>query len=64
MDLITSMRVFTVIASENSFRAAADMLDMPPSAISKHLAGLETRLGAQLVERTTRRVSVTNFPSR
>ena len=59
MDLITSMRVFTVIASEHSFRAAADMLVMPPSAISKHLAGLESRLGAQLVERTTRRVSLT-----
>ncbi|MDC0394729.1 LysR family transcriptional regulator [Alphaproteobacteria bacterium] len=59
MDLITSMRVFTVIASEYSFRAAADMLAMPPSAISKHLAGLESRLGAQLVERTTRRVSLT-----
>ena len=63
VDLITSMRVFTIIASENSFRAAAELLDMPPSAISKHLAALEARLGAQLIERTTRKVSVTEVGS-
>lgn len=59
MDLLTSMRVFTHIANQQSFRGAADSLNMTPSAISKHLAALETHLGSTLIERTTRRVTVT-----
>lgn len=59
MDLLTSMRVFTYIADQQSFRGAADQLNMTPSAISKHLAALEAHLGSQLIERTTRRVAVT-----
>ena len=59
MDLLTSMRVFTHIANQQSFRGAADSLNMTPSAISKHLAALENHLGSQLIERTTRRVTIT-----
>ncbi|MBL6623208.1 MAG: LysR family transcriptional regulator [Alphaproteobacteria bacterium] len=59
MDMLTSMRVFTHIAGQRSFRGAAETLDMTPSAISKHLAALEEHLGTQLIERTTRRVALT-----
>ena len=57
--MLTSMRVFTHIAGQRSFRGAAETLDMTPSAISKHLAALEERLGTQLIERTTRPVALT-----
>ena len=59
MDLLTSMRVFMHIANQQSFRGAAESLNMTPSAISKHLASLEAHLGSSLIERTTRRVTVT-----
>lgn len=59
MDQITALRVFLCIAEEGSFSAAAQALSLSKSAVSKHIAALEDRLGARLFNRTTRQVSLT-----
>jgi LysR family transcriptional regulator, regulator for bpeEF and oprC len=59
MDQLTAMRVFERVAALGSFARAADTLDMSRAATSSHIAQLERRLGAKLLHRTTRRVSLT-----
>ena len=59
MDQLTSMRVFQAVAANQSFRKAGEHLNMATSVVSKHLAALEDHLGALLIERTTRRVQLT-----
>ena len=59
MDQLTAMRVFNAIVTYDSFRQAADHLDMAPSVVSKHLSSLENHLGALLIERTTRSLKLT-----
>lgn len=58
MDLNT-LREFSAIAAEGSFAAAARRLGMPKSTISKRIQDLEAALGVKLMERTTRRLSLT-----
>ena len=53
------MRVFTRVAERGSFAQAADELDISRAAASGHVAALEKHLGARLLNRTTRRVSLT-----
>ena len=53
------LQVFVRIAETGSFSAAARDLGLSKSAASKKLAALEDRLGARLVNRTTRRLSLT-----
>ena len=50
---------FSVLASAGSLSAAARELGITTPAVSKHLAQMESRLGASLVSRTTRRMSLT-----
>ncbi|MGB3126040.1 MAG: LysR family transcriptional regulator [Pseudomonas sp.] len=52
--------VFVCVAQLGSFTAAADTLNLTASAISKSVARLEKRLGAQLFQRTTRTLSLTD----
>jgi DNA-binding transcriptional LysR family regulator len=59
MDKLTSMAVFAHVVEANSFTAAAAQLGMSRSAVSKAIAGLEDRLGARLLNRTTRRLALT-----
>lgn len=59
MDQILAMRVFTRVADRGSFAQAADELDISRAAASAHVAALEKHLGARLLNRTTRRVSLT-----
>ena len=59
MDQLTSMRVFDAIVTYNSFRTAAEHLNLAPSVVSKHLSALEDHLGAILIERTTRKLKLT-----
>jgi LysR family transcriptional activator of dmlA len=47
------------LASAGSLTAAARELGVSPAAVSKHLAAIEVRLGAALVNRTSRRMSLT-----
>lgn len=54
-----SLEMFDAVAETGSFRAAADRLGVSPSAISKAMAELETRLGARLIARTTRQLALT-----
>ena len=59
MDRLSAMRVFAQVAESGSFAAAADKLDISTSAASRHVADLEAHLKTRLLNRTTRRVSLT-----
>ena len=59
MDTIDGMRTFIAVVSEGSFSSAAKRLDMSPQLASKYVAQLEARLGARLINRSTRRMSIT-----
>ncbi len=59
MDIVDELRAFVATAQTGSFTAAADQLGISNRLTSKYVAGLETRLGARLFQRTTRRVGLT-----
>lgn len=59
MDRWREMESFVAVAESGSFVAAADVLRISKAAISRNVAELEGRLGARLLQRTTRRVSLT-----
>lgn len=59
MDRLTSMAVFVRAADLGSFAAAADALEMSGPMVGKHVRFLEERLGVRLLNRTTRRQSLT-----
>lgn len=59
MDRFEDMRCFVQVADLQSVTRAADSLNLAPSAVSRRLKDLEARLGAQLLSRTTRRMSLT-----
>lgn len=59
MDQLRSMRVFARVADEGSFAAAARALDLAPAVVTRVVADLEDHLGARLMNRTTRRLSLT-----
>ena len=58
MDTLVSMRVFCLVAELKSFAAAAQRLRISPAMASKHVMQLEKRLGTRLLNRTSRRVSL------
>lgn len=60
MDRLTSMAVFVRAVDLGSFAAAADALEMSGPMVGKHVRFLEERLGARLLNRTTRRQSLTD----
>lgn len=59
MDRFDAMRLFIRLVERQSFTAAAADLGIPRSTASEVLRGLEARLGARLLERTTRHVTPT-----
>ena len=59
MDRITSMTIFTTVVASGSFAAAAQRLNKSPASITMHVQDLEHRLGARLLNRTTRKLSLT-----
>lgn len=61
MDRLTSMAVFVKAVDMGSFSAAADALEMSPQLVGKHVQDIEQRLGVRLLNRTTRRQSLTDF---
>jgi DNA-binding transcriptional LysR family regulator len=58
MDHLTAIRTFVEIADQSSLTRAAETLDLSRAMVSRHLEGLERWLGARLLHRTTRRVSL------
>nr|WP_315491813.1 LysR family transcriptional regulator [uncultured Rhodoferax sp.] len=60
MDRLTAMQVFAEVATSGSFTATADKLDMSRAMVTRYVAELEQWLGARLLQRTTRSVTLTD----
>lgn len=59
MNNLTGMMVFAQVVQSGSFSKAADALGMSKSSVSKKVTYLEDRLGVRLLNRTTRKLSLT-----
>lgn len=59
MDRFQEMQVFSAVVEAGSFVGAADALGLSAAAVSRQIAGLESRLGVRLLNRTTRTLSLT-----
>ena len=60
MDRLRAIEVFVTVVDQGSFAAAADVLDLSRNMASRHVADLEAYLGARLLNRTTRSLSLTS----
>ena len=61
MDQLKAMRVFARVNDEGGFAAAARSLDLAPAVVTRLIADLESHLGARLLNRTTRRIALTEI---
>jgi DNA-binding transcriptional LysR family regulator len=61
MDQLRSLRVFVQVIKEGSFAGAARTLDLAPAVVTRAVAELEQHLGARLLNRTTRRLALTEI---
>ncbi len=61
MDRLTSLNVFARVAECGGFSSAARRLNMSVTMVSNHVQALEDRLGVRLLNRTTRKVSLTEI---
>src|SRR5438477_2784947 len=59
MDRLLALTVFAKVVEQGSFARAAGRLEMSGSAVSRHIADLEAHLDTRLLNRTTRRLSLT-----
>lgn len=59
MDTLVSMKVFAAVVESHSFSGAAERLEMSRAMVSKHIAHLEEHLGVRLLQRTTRKLGLT-----
>ncbi len=59
MDTLTNMRIFARVAEEGSFTIAARRMDLTTPAVSRAITALETYLRARLINRSTRRLVLT-----
>jgi DNA-binding transcriptional LysR family regulator len=64
MDRIDAMQAFVAVAELRGFAPAARKLGLSPSAVTRLVAALEERLGARLLQRTTRQVALTDVGAR
>ena len=64
MDRIDAMQAFVAVADLRGFAPAARKLGLSPSAVTRLIAALEDRLGARLLQRTTRSVTLTDVGAR
>lgn len=60
MDRLLSMRVFQHVVDDGGFAAAARVLDLSPAAVTRLFGDLEQHLGARLMQRTTRKLTLTD----
>src|SRR5579862_5396252 len=61
MDRLTSLTVFVQVADSGGFSAAGRHLNMSVTMVSNHVQALEDRLGVRLLNRTTRKISLTDI---
>ena len=59
MDTLLSLRVFAEVAEQKNFSAVAERLNISPAMTSKHVKHVEARVGARLLNRNSRNVSLT-----
>ena len=59
METLGAMKLYYSVVENDSLAGATRTLNVSPSVVSKQLSALEDRLGVRLLNRTTRRVSVT-----
>lgn len=59
MDRFDSMKIFVRVAELNSFTKAAESLGLPKASVSMAIQQLETTMGSRLLQRTTRKVQMT-----
>ena len=64
MDRLRAMQAFIAVVQNKSFAVAAARLSIAPSLVSKHIAAIERHLGVRLLNRTTRRVEITEIGQR
>ena len=64
MDRIDAMQAFVAVADLRGFAPAARKLGLSPSGVTRLIAALEDRLGARLLQRTTRSVTLTDVGAR
>jgi DNA-binding transcriptional LysR family regulator len=64
MDRIDAMQAFVAVADLRGFAPAARKLRLSPPAVTRLIAALEERLGARLLQRTTRSVALTDAGAR
>src|ERR1700676_5020025 len=64
MDRIDAMQAFVAVADLRGFAPAARKLGQSPSNVTRLIAALEDRLGARLLQRTTRQVALTDVGTR
>src|SRR6202166_5432637 len=64
MDRIDAMQAFVAVADLKGFAPAARKLGLSPSGVTRLIAALEERLGARLLQRTTRSVTLTDVGAR
>jgi DNA-binding transcriptional LysR family regulator len=60
MDRLLSMRVFQTVIDEGGFAAAARGMDLSPAAVTRLVTDLEQHLGVRLIQRTTRKLALTD----
>ncbi|RBO84986.1 LysR family transcriptional regulator [Marinomonas aquiplantarum] len=60
MDTLSEFTFFIALSRNGSLSSTARELNLTPSAVTKRLSNLESRLGVRLINRTTRRLSLTN----
>ncbi|MBB3213895.1 DNA-binding transcriptional LysR family regulator [Herbaspirillum sp. Sphag1AN] len=60
MEMLSYMQQFVEVARMKNFRAAALSLDMPIATLSRHVSNLEKAVGLRLLNRSTRRVELTD----
>jgi DNA-binding transcriptional LysR family regulator len=61
MDRLTSMQIFVRVVEKGGFSAAAEEAGISPTMVGKHVRQLEEQLGVRLLNRTTRRQSLTEI---
>jgi DNA-binding transcriptional LysR family regulator len=64
MDRVDAMQAFVAVADLEGFAPAARKLGLSPSGVTWLIAALEDRLGARLLQRTTRKVALTDVGTR